>query len=262
MKRPSSLLTVGETSRTVAIIALCMVGLTTPAFAVTAAKTSQESVFCSTSLAADISKVNTSITNLENKFDTARDQRTSQLTANYAKWTQELQADRANWAQLRQQDFTKLMAKATTSAEKTAVTTYETAITNAINTRESANDAAINTYRSGVEGLISSQTATINEQVNAFSGAVTAAEDAAQASCQENPSQGPSIRLTFQTSLKTARETYAGERTSDATLTSQIQQLAQTRDTTIKANDATFLTAAKNAEATLKAAFKGTSTNV
>ena len=209
--------------------------------------------FC-TNLSTTISTVNTNITNLTAKLTTAQTDRLAKLNSNWAKDDQTLATDRANWAAQRQTEFSKLSAKATTSAEQSAVATFGSTITTAIATRESANDSARATYRTAVTNLVTAQQSTVNGQAAAFKTTVEAAESTASDNCVTRPTD-TTIRTTFQAALKSARTTYVGYRTSDGGLSTQVKALAATRDAAIKANDATFTVAQTAAETALKAAF-------
>jgi hypothetical protein len=250
MSRTSSLV---RTSARLSVTAVAFGVLLSPSAAFAATST-RESAFC-TNLPTTITTVNNSIATLTGKLGTAFTNRTDTFTANRAQWDSELATKRAQWDQQRQTSFTKLEAKATTSAQKTAVQTYETTITNAVTTRRSANDAARDTFRTAALGVINGRQSTIEGQLATFKDAVTAAETTAQASCTSDPSQGVSNRTTFRDALKTAREAYTADRKSDSQVGDQIKTLAQTRDTTIKANDATFTATASAARQALKTAF-------
>jgi len=241
--------------------ALAAVSISSPVFALGASVTSalsttassRETSFC-TELPTTINTVNSNISKLTGKLNTAQATRLSNLNSRWTKADQTLAADRSQWAADRQAQFTKLEAKATTDSQKAAVSTFESTITSAINTRELANDAARATYRTAVTNLVSTKQSGTNGQVAAFTSSVNSAESTATAGCQANPSSAAN-RTTFQTALRTARTTYISYRNSDNNIASQVKALAQTRDTAIQTNDSTFKAAAAAAETALKAAF-------
>lgn len=240
---------------TVVVIVAASLAAVSPAFAVTnSPQTPRESSFC-TNISAIVSKVNTSLTNLKNKMTDARNKQDQELATDRTNWDQEIQTNRSKADQLRQENFTELEAKAKTSTQLTAVKTYESAIMAALTARRMADDAARTTYRSGVDGVIAARRSAIDQQVTVYINAVDTAETTAQADCQATPDKGPSIRLTFQAALKSAREAYANDRKGDETIGSQVKQLAQTRDATFKADEATFLSSAQAARTTLKTVF-------
>ena len=244
-----------------AIVAIVVpVSLSTATIFAAPATTTRTTAFC-TNLPSTISKVNSSLSNLQSKLTTAWNNRNAQIATNDTKWDQALAADRAKWAAQRQNEFTELQAKATTDAQKAAVQTYITALSDAINSRESANDQARATFRSGLTSLLASQQSTINSQVATFTGTVNAAEATAQSSCAATPSD-TSIRTTFVSATRTARSAYNSDRKSDSGIGTQVKALAATRDAAIKANDTAFAATAKAEATALKAAFAGTGTNV
>ncbi len=214
----------------------------------------ETSPFC-TNIVSNVGKINSSLNAAKLKVDEARTERVATQTANRAKWDQELAANRAKWDQQRQENFTKLEAKATTDAQKTAVQTYKKAITDAISTRRATNDKARADFRSAVDSLISGQNSTVNAQSVILTTTISTAISTAQAACYATPAEGATIRTTLQAGIKTAKETFNNARKSDSNLGDQIQKLAETRNTTIKANDSAFEAAAKAARDTLKAAF-------
>jgi hypothetical protein len=233
MNRLSKTLTLGFTGVIAAV--LVVVGVT-PGTAQAAAGGSQ---FC-TNLTPTISKVNTSISNLTLKLTTARDTRDQKRTADQTKWDEELAASRDKWDAARQDDFDKLTNKASSDTQQAAVQTYITNTTNAITARRAANDVARKTYRTGVDGVLAAQRTTVDGQVAGFKNAVVAAENAAQASCNADPANGPTARVAFQASLKTARQAFLAQRKDDGTVANQVKALATARDDAIQANDTAF----------------------
>lgn len=223
-------------------------------FAATKPAEASGSAFC-TNLSSTSTNISSKITDLTTKLSAAQTSRTNQLAANRTKWDQALTTDRQKWDAQRQAEYTKLRGMAKTDTEKTAVETYVTTLQTAIQTRRTANDTARATFRTGEDQLIAQHQQTVNGQVATFSSSVKAAESAAQTSCAGDASSSASIHTTFVAALKAARSTYQSDRKDDSGVDAQIKQLAATRDASIKANDATFQTAADQARATLKTAF-------
>jgi hypothetical protein len=216
--------------------------------------TPKESTFC-TNLTTSISKVNTNIDNLKSKLVTSQATRNQAIVNDHTKWDQQLKDYRTKWDQQRQDNFTKLEARAKTVSQTSAIKIYETAILNAVNTRRSANDTARATYRSGVDNALLSQQNIVSGQAATFSASVINAEATAQKGCQATPTNGPSLRTSYQASMKSARETYTTARKADGNISSQIKQLATTRDASFQANDAVFKIAVSSARDALKVAF-------
>lgn len=210
--------------------------------------------FC-TNLSTTTVTINSKISDLNSKLTAAQSNRTTQLSTNRAKWDAAIVANRAKWDANRQTEYTELQAKATTDAEKSAVNTYITSLQTAIQSHRGANNAARATFRSGEDNLISQHQKIVNDQVSVFTANVDGAETTANTSCQTAKPANETIRASFVGSLKTARETYRSDRTSDSAVSAQIKQLASARTAAIQNNDATFKSAADQARTALKAAF-------
>lgn len=242
-----------------AIFIATFIGVSPAANAVVS-KSAAESPFC-TNLSANATKITSSISNLTNKLNDARNAEDQKVSDNRTKWDSEIKAAQDKADQQRQDNFTKLMAKATTDPEKAAVTTYEQTITDAVNARRSANQQARTAFRSAVDAARSTRRSSVDGQVSTFTNAANAAIQTAQSACASDSSitGGPAIRTAFVTSLKTARTNFQAARKDDMKVSDQVKSLIATRDASIKSNDATFETAAKAARQTLQAAFGKTS---
>jgi hypothetical protein len=232
------------------------------AMASDATTTPKTSEFCSTTLAKDASKITTNLNNLIGKANDAWSGKNTKWSTIWANVDTEVSTDRQKADTARQQDFTKLQAKATTSTEQQAVQAYETAVNNAVNTRRAAYDAARQTFRAGVEAAISGRQNTVTGQYSTFEAAVNTAIQNAQASCASNPSNGQEIRTTLEAALKSARESFQGDRKSDSTVGSQVQQLITTRDAAFKSADQAFQNSMTSAAQALKQAFGSNSSSV
>lgn len=229
-----------------------------PAFAVEKTTTqTKESAFC-TELSANAAKITSGIATTATKWTAAKSQRILQMTTNDAKWDQAITANRAKWDQQRQADFTKLEAKAKTTAQMTATKVYETTIINDVAARRAAYDQARLTYRQAVMQDITTRQSVTDGQVSTLKASADSAIAAATEGCVSAPTTGPAIRTAFQARLKAAREAYTASRKGDETTTGQIKQLGVQRDASFKVADNLFETAAKAAQAILRAAFKDT----
>ena len=226
---------------------------TTPARAISIPD-SAKNTFCS-NIGSNLSKISQSVDTARAKAKTAREDQQKTVADNRAKLSQELAAKRQEWDTKRQENFDALAQKATTDAQKTAVTAYQKTISDAVTKRRAANDAARQTFQTAVSNLIASQKSTADAQATIFASSVSTAITSAQAACLANPTDITNIKNTLQASLKSARETFNNARKADASIGEQVKQLAQTRIETVKANDAEFLATTKAARETLKAAF-------
>ena len=262
MKAPSSKITIlgllttvlGSTLIISPALALNTPGSATGTGAGTGAST--ESAFCK-NITTATAKITTSLSDAAKKRIDAEAARNQKIADNRTKWDQELATNRAKWDAQRQENFAKLEAKATTDAQKVAVTTYEKAITDAIATRRTANDAARSAYRKGVDDAIAARRTTVSAQVATFQSAVASAIAAAESTCASDP-KSTTAKDTLKTSLKDAHTAFQADRANDEKVSTTVADLAKTRDGAIKANDAAFATATAAARDALKAAFKGT----
>ena len=234
-------------------------GVAIPLTSLTAYTYAATSPFCTT-LPSKAAAITAQLTNLSNKVSQAWSQQDQKIAADELKVDQDVAADRAKADSDRAADFTKLEAKATTTAEQQAVKTYEAAVLSAVTTRRSAYDAARQAFRTGLKNAIAARRSTITSQLTAFQDSANAALGTAEASCSSDPSNGAVIRTTLQASLKSARETFQGDRKDDPTVGSQVQQLAATRKAAFTAADQALQASLSAARQALEQAFGGSTT--
>ncbi len=138
MNRTSKLIRAGAVSlalSTGTLLALPTMSYAANSFGATGSTASPaESAFCS-ELPAKASAASAKLATLKTNLTTAQSKRTAILQANWSKWDAQLTALRAQWNQNRQTQYALLNTKATTAAEKTAVTTYQSTLTAAITSR-------------------------------------------------------------------------------------------------------------------------------
>lgn len=223
--------------------------------------TTKTSAFCS-NISTEANTVTTKLNGLISTAQQAWSNRDTKWNNLITTVNQEVAAARLRADTAREQDFTKLMAKATTSSENSAVMAYESSVNQAVSSRRTAYDAARQTYRSGVEAVTATRENTVIDQFNTFKTAVNSAIQTAEASCTATPGNGPVIHSVFQSSMQSARQTFSSERQSDPTINTQVKQLATTRDAAFNTADQTFQTAMNSAAQTLKEAFGSKSGSV
>lgn len=236
----------------------CLILSPMSSYALGSTNTAKTSPFC-TELPVRATTITGRVSTLVGKVSQAWAQQDQKLTAEYQKVDQDVTVDRQKADSERTGDFNKLEAKAKTDAEKQAVQTYEAAVQNAVSTRRAAYDTARQTYRAGVQAAITTRRGTVTGQLNTFQSSVNSAISIAEASCASTPNDGLAIRQTLQASLKSARETFQGDRKGDETVGSQVKQLATTRNSAFKAADQAFQASLSAARTTLKQAFGKTS---
>ena len=216
--------------------------------------TDPTSYFC-TNVASKTATISSKRTGLSDKVTQAWTQRDQKLSNGWQQVDQNVTTDRQQADTKQASNFTKLEAKATTDSEKQAVQTYESSIKSAVTIRRSAYDSARQTFRTGVQAAISTRRAVVTTQLDAFQSSVNVAINTAETSCSATPADGPAIRLSFQSSLKTDRVTFQSDRKNDSTIGSQVKQLAATRDAAFKTANLVFPTTLQNAHLTLQQAF-------
>lgn len=216
------------------------------------------SPFCST-LGTKAANASGAITTLTNKVTTAWEQQDQKITSDEQAADQRVASVRASADATRGADYAKLQTKATTASEQTAVQTYITSVNAAVNTRRAAYDAARQVYRMGLTNAVASHRTTITAQVSTFTTATNTALGLAVAGCATSALGGPTLRTTLVASLSAARVAFQTDRKGDTTLTTQITQLAATRDAAFKAADTTFTTTVRAAAQQLQRAFGSTS---
>ena len=202
------------------------------------------------------SQVTTTLTKPGDKVAGHRAEQAKKRPENRTKTDQESATKRAGWDADRLANFTKLEAKATTDAQKAAVATYETAIRAAVTARRNANEQARATFRTGVDSLLDTHDVMLTSQTTTYTFAVSAALDTAKASCLATPKEGVTIHNTLEASLKAARDSFKTARQGNDKVSTQVKQLADARNNSFKANNATFDAASKAARDALKAVLK------
>jgi len=95
-----------------------------------------------TNLTTSTAKITTNLDTLQAKVTQAQTSQDQKQTVDWQQVDQKVSAARSTADTARINDFTKLEAKATTAAQKQAVTAYELAVHNAVTTRRAAADTA------------------------------------------------------------------------------------------------------------------------
>lgn len=240
------------TSMSLAIMPISGFALGQPAG--TVSSTSKTTTFCG-DLSTKAATISGPVTNLIGKANGAWGQQNQKLSTAFKKVNQNVAADRQKADSQRQVAFSKLATKATTAAQKQAMLTYEASVQTAISVRRNAYDAARQTFRAGLQSVVTARRSTVSDQFAAFQSSVARALSIAEASCAASPNGGPTIRQTLQASLKSARLSVQSDRKNDATVGSQLTQLAATRVAAFKAADQTFQASLTTARQTLQQAF-------
>ncbi|MDB5184695.1 MAG: surface antigen [Candidatus Saccharibacteria bacterium] len=233
----------GSLATIIAVMAL-------PSATYAAATTSSSSAACTklASLAA------TSTSTIDNHIATMHADFANRLTtidAKEANVDKAVAADRAKASSAFQAKITNMEAQTgLTVAQHAAIESYQTKMVAANTVRISAVDAARATYRTALKAAVDSRQSQLNGSVDAYRSAVADAFTTAASNCGDG-----NARTTLKGSIKAAHQTLDSARQADK-IKASIQQLAATRDASIKAADSDFAASAKTYTATLVAVLK------
>lgn len=148
--------------------------------------------------------------------------------------------------------YAALMKKASTSAQKAAVTTFKASTDAAIKARRDAIDVAIKTYRTGIDDLISKKFGTLNTDLATLKTSANAALTKAKSSCTAG-TDSKTVYTTFRSDIRTARDAYKTTHTLTK-IKEDIKVLSTSRKASVDAAIATFKDSMTVARALLKTA--------
>jgi hypothetical protein len=192
--------------------------------------------------------------------------RFNELQANFAKrgdkintefkgLSQKITDNRGDWDKKRADNFAKLEAKATTTEQKAAVTTFEAAIKDAVTKRRAAVDAADTTFHNGLLSAVTARQAQLKSAAATYQAAVAAALAAAKASCAAGTSPD-TVRKNLQTALQAAHAKLETARASADKVGPNLDTLKAARKAAVEKANADYKAAIQSALATFKAALK------
>jgi hypothetical protein len=200
-------------------------------------------------------KLNTEETTRIGKVESEHTKAEQEVTKNRGDRTTKLAELRAKWDAQRKERYAKLEAKATTDAQKAAVTAFEATVDQAVATRRAAVDAAIATYQTQIDAARSTRNDQIKVAMTTFKAAVKAAQDQAKASCSAGTDPA-TVRQTFTAALDSARANLKTAIANADKVKTDIQPLTDARNAAVKAANDAFHTTVQAAAVTLKAAFQ------
>ena len=209
--------------------------------------------FCS-QLSIINSKTADKITKAEEKESTYQTNRNTNFAKKQSVADEKKALVRTNADAKRATNWDKMINKAKTDDQKTAVTTYKTAVQTAIDARRTAVDATIKTYRDGLAQIIVTNTGSVNTATTTFKASVTSALEKARTDCANNVSS-KTVKADFTKAVNDAKTILKASR-KDATTNSEAISLKKTRDDAIKLIEITFKTATDKAHADLVLALK------
>jgi hypothetical protein len=148
----------------------------------------------------------------------------------------------------RAQKWDKMISKAKTSSQKTAVEAYKKAITDAVAVRRSAVDASVKAYREGLAELMKNKTSNVDAALATFKTTIDAALVKAQADCAAGVVD-KTVSTVFNKSVSDARATLASSRKTNKS--EELKALKKVRDDAFKKAEAEFKSATDKARADL-----------
>jgi hypothetical protein len=164
---------------------------------------------------------------------------------------QKITTARANTNQQFEAKIQKLESKAgLTNTQKLAIEVYKLSMEQAEKTRETAVDNARLEYRSNLNYTVTSRQLIWSDSAALFQTNVKTAFSAASAKCSDGSAD---TMTTLKAAIQDAHQTLTTAR-SDAKLSSDIKQLASTRDKTIKSANDAFIKSVTTYTTTLKSA--------
>ncbi len=244
-------------TKAVATMAL-VASVATPglSFAQSASSTSPSTsvkAFCA-NVDAFAQKINTKLTEKQTSYDEKKQERIDKINTKQSEREAALEKKRGEWDGKRLEAFTKVEVKATTDAQKQAVTVYENTVKQAVSTKRASVDSAISTFNTGVSSLITSRKSAVDGLIATFSASVTAATNLVKTECAGGVSSADA-RAHLETAVKAARATLKSSVAALPKVKISIQQLATARKATVTTAESTFKTTVEQAKATLKVAF-------
>lgn len=190
----------------------------------------------------------------EERRDDKMDKHITTVNGRFQVRLDKLDDHRDQWDENRDQRYDKLEARATTTAEKAAVTTFEANIDAAVKTRRAAVDAAVKTFQDGVNTLLANRQSTVDASFTTLKSAYDAALAKAKASC-DGGTAAATVRATFVADIKAANQAFADATKPSTSLQASVEALRKTRDASVKAAIDAFQKTLNAEMVKLKAAF-------
>jgi len=214
------------------------------------ATTPAKSNFC-TSIEQVSAKVSANIADREGKYTAKRDERMTTLSERYDKRDQTRSEKRDTWDSLREGWRAKLTARATTTAQKEAVTKFIADIDSAVATRRTAVDGAVASFRTAVEAAIKERQTAVDGALASFKLATDVALAGAKADCASGVAP-KTVRTTYVTAMKAAREKLQTTIKGLAKKQDTLKAVADARRVTVQKAITDFKAAAQKAKLELK----------
>lgn len=150
--------------------------------------------------------------------------------------------------------YEKLLERAKTDAQKTAVNEFKTTMNAALVARRTTVDAANRAFQEGLKTAWASRKTAIENARKEFAASVDAAKKQAAADCSNGLSAG-TIAEKYRAALKAAREKLVSDSKASPKIADALDQLKETRRAAIEKAFGTFKLALESAIKKLKTAF-------
>lgn len=222
------------------------------------AATVQTTVTTGANFCAQLPQISAQITARVNeamaRIDAKRQEISQTLQNRQNNRSQQLQDARAKAKTERDEAYAQLESKATTDAEKQAVSAFESTMNTAVATREAAVDAARNAFWSGLQTVLQGRANAVKTAETNYQTSVNAAISTATSQCSSGTAPA-TARQNFINALQAARTKFASDRKAVDNAVPQVKALALTRDQAVQQAVSAFRATAEQARTTLKAAF-------
>lgn len=201
-------------------------------------------------------KVGGAISERELKYQEKRAERRIKLDERFVDRDVKRSEHRSAWDTRRDEWQVKLSERATSDAQKAAVTKFIADIDAAIALRRSAVDSAVSAFRTGVDTAVKDRQGTVDSLVTVFKTETDAALAKAKADCAAQVAP-KAVREAFVLSMKAAREKLRAGVKALENRKDTLKPLADARKTAIESAVAHFKVSASKAREELRAAFPG-----
>ena len=212
--------------------------------------------FC-TKIDTVTSKVSEAIVQREAKYHAKRTEGHSKLDERFMTRDAKLVEHRTEWDTKRDEWQAKLMLKASSTIQKTAVEKFVKDMDAAVAARRSAVDSAEKSFRAGVEAAVVARQSSVDTAMLTLKQEVNVAITKAKTECtaESNGTLAPKvIRDAYVSALKSAREKFRASTKTIEARKETLQPLANTRKLAIEKAVADFKLAVEKAKADLKSA--------
>lgn len=226
-----------------------------------ATSTKGEATFCSRFLET-AGKIDQKVRERESKLEAKKTERLNTLTNRKNERDDKLAKNHSKRDENLNEHFAKLEARAQNDVQKQAIAAFKAVMEKALNDRRMAVNAAIKAFRDGIQSAIDSRKAKVDAAIASFKSAEQAVIEKAKADCAAGIDVR-TVKQTFQTSLKTARENLVKSRQEIDKRQDAMKPLIEAKKQAMEKAQADFKAAVEKAKDELKAALgqSGTSTS-